>query len=159
MQFKMLWSRVVSMRHATERCLLLIVLILPGSGQAEAQPSSAPDPNAVMPRCRPEIDGQVYCKFGVVYECQVGGSMERRAGWRWKADILRACSVANPATVNRLSALPYDGYTPEQGDRPGVHWHLGVPCDSDEVGGHMSNGTMYVRPDNSRKSTSPDRCE
>ena len=147
------------MRRATKCFLLLTILILSVSGQAEDRPSSAPDANAAMPHCRPEIDGQVYCKFGVVYECQLSGSMERRSGWRWKADILRACSAPNPATVSRQSALPYDGYAPEQSDRPAVHGRPSVPCGSDGIASLMPDGTMHVHPDNSRRTNPGDRCD
>src|ERR1700693_2491477 len=86
--------------RALFRLLLLAISFLPVAGQA--QHVLSPNENSPMPRCGPPMDGQVYCKFGIIYECELIGpnSLERRTGWRWKADLLRACEVPEPAKTD-----------------------------------------------------------
>src|SRR5689334_13976342 len=73
--------------------LLLFGLFRPLAGQAQGADGSSPDVNSSMPLCSPQMEGQVYCKFGTVYECRPvePNSSQRGTGWHWKMDILRAC--------------------------------------------------------------------
>ena len=84
--------------------LLVTALVLPRAARADEPPEA----NGAMPRCGPLMDGQVYCKFGVIYECQLidPNSLERRTGWRWKADILRSCARESPATMDQKAGMP-----------------------------------------------------
>ena len=79
---------------------------------ARAQQETSPDLNSAMPRCGPPMDGQVFCKFGTIYECQLvdSNSLERRSGWRWKADILRTCLEPRRDMADRRHELP-PGFT------------------------------------------------
>ncbi|HBK06735.1 MAG TPA: hypothetical protein DDZ81_12835 [Acetobacteraceae bacterium] len=78
------------------RRLLFALLLTPVSGFAQTLSPLSPNANAPMPRCGPDLDGQTMCRFGVIYECVFisPNSMERRTGWRWKSDVLRACDPA-----------------------------------------------------------------
>jgi hypothetical protein len=70
------------------------------------------------------MDGQVFCKFGTIYECQFVDphSMERRTGWRWKTDILRSCAEPSSAGAVQENAVPPDyGYGPQQTNGHGAH--------------------------------------
>ena len=102
-----------------------------------------------MPRCSPQMDGQEYCKFGMIYECQLIGpnSMERRTGWRWKVDILRACAESSPAIVDQQSGPPPNvTFEPEQNSVPDAEGRQGG-SDAPVSRGTMSKpGTMYIRP-------------
>jgi hypothetical protein len=96
--------------HAVQRVLTRLLLLatvgLPVSGRTEELFTQSA--NASMPRCGPQADGQIYCEFGVLYECQLAGqnSLDRRTGWRWKADILRTCAEPAPTyTANRHYTL------------------------------------------------------
>src|SRR5258708_4237617 len=88
--------------------LLLAPLLRPPAAQAQDAAGSSPYANSQMPRCGPQMSGQVYCKFGTIYECQSIGpaSMERATGWQWKADILRSCDEPVPATTNQPNGPP-----------------------------------------------------
>jgi hypothetical protein len=87
------------------RRLLFALLLAPIPGRAQSLSPLSPNANARMPQCGPALDGQTMCRFGVIYECEFIGlnSMERRTGWRWKSDILRACDTT-PAPAD----LPSD---------------------------------------------------
>lgn len=127
------------------RLLLLATVGLPISGRTEELFTR--NANAAMPHCGPQSDGQIYCKFGVLYECQLTGqnSLDRRTGWRWKADILRTCAESAPAyTVNRHYSLSpevmcgpqrsdYDDRQNDQGDAGGA-------------GEGRHEREMYIRP-------------
>jgi hypothetical protein len=116
----------------------------PVAGQAEDV--SRPDENSTMPRCGPEMDGQVYCKFGALYECQLVGpnSMERRTGWRWKADILRACAAPSPAKTDNQIDSPEVPCSSEQTEH--AHDRRGGAGASTGADGGPREGTMYIRP-------------
>jgi hypothetical protein len=123
--------------------LLVVTLVLPRAGRAADEADNPSDGNSPMPRCGPAMDGQVYCKFGVVHECQLIGpnSMERRTGWRWKADILRGCQQDKPATVDHWGAVPpIVTYVPSYSDRPCP----GPGARSDDT---PAVGIMRVHPD------------
>jgi hypothetical protein len=98
------------------RRLLLCLFILVPLGVAQAQDGQfsapPPDPNTPMPPCGPKMDGQVMCKFGTLYECQYisPNSMERRTGWRWKGDIMRACATRDETVQQPSYSLP-NGFT------------------------------------------------
>lgn len=133
------------MRHSRVlfRLLLLITPFLPVAGQAEDV--SNPDENSTMPRCGPQMDGQVYCKFGIIYECELiaPNSMERRTGWRWKADLLRACSAQTPAETGPQNALPPEfTYAPNQSEYPDARRHQSGTAGTSA----RQPGTMYIRP-------------
>jgi hypothetical protein len=93
------------------RGFLFALLLAPIPGFAQSLSPLSPNANSPMPQCGPAMDGQVMCRFGVVYECALisQNAMERRAGWRWKSDVLRACDPA-PAPAD----LPGD----RQGGEP-----------------------------------------
>jgi hypothetical protein len=127
------------------RLLLLAAVAIPITGRAEDLPSQ--NANAAMPHCGPQLDGQVYCKFGVVYECQLSpqNSLDRRTGWRWKADILRTCAESAPANMDdrRYSLLPEvmcgsqrPNHDDQQGDRG----------DAGGGGEGLHEREMYIRP-------------
>lgn len=127
--------------------LLVVALVLPPAGRAADQADKSTDGNSPMPRCGPPTDGQVYCKFGVIYECQLidPNSMERRTGWRWKADILRSCPREKPAAVDQWGGVaPIVTYLPSYIDRPCTRPSLGS---EDKIDGTSSVGTMRVHPD------------
>src|ERR1700691_144171 len=73
-------ARSRAMRRVLIRVLLVTTPLLPMAGHAEDVSSQTV--NDQMPQCGPQMDGQVYCRFGVLYECQLIGanSMERRTG-------------------------------------------------------------------------------
>jgi hypothetical protein len=128
--------------------LLVLALVLPLTGHAADQQDNASDGNSSMPRCGPLMDGQVYCKFGVIYECQLidPNSLERRSGWRWKADILRDCPQERPATMD-FAAPPIVTYAPTFDARP-------CPRPLRNGGGPVARtdaapsvGTMRIHPD------------
>jgi hypothetical protein len=130
-------------KRVLTRLLLLVTAVVPIPGRT--QDLSSQNLNAAMPRCGPQSDGQVYCRFGVLYECQLIGqnSLDRRTGWRWKADILRTCEEPGPTdTDNRRYSLSPEvvcgSQRPDQGDRG----------DAGEAGEERDDGTMYIRPGN-----------
>jgi hypothetical protein len=134
-------------KRALIRLLLLAIPLLPIAGQAEDV--SDPNKNSAMPRCGPQMDGQVYCKFGIIYECQLIGSnsMERRTGWRWKSDLLRTCAQPSPAkTDDQIDLPPEVTYAPEQTDRPGSQGGRGSAGASSGIGGRPQGGTIYIHP-------------
>jgi hypothetical protein len=91
----------------------------------------------------------VYCKFGIIYECQLIGpnSLERRTGWRWKADLLRACAEPSPAKTEHRNDLPQEAiYAPEQTDHPDQTGGRDGAGTSPGVVGGPQGGTMYIRP-------------
>jgi hypothetical protein len=87
------------------RHMLLVMLLLPVAGQAQDVPRT--NGRNALPHCGPQMDGQVFCRFGTLYECQLisPNAMERRTGWRWKADILRACGEPSPAKIDERPYL------------------------------------------------------
>src|SRR5271165_3896929 len=115
------------------RLLLLAAVVVPIAGRTEDL--SSQNLNVAMPRCGPQLDGQVYCKFGVLYECQLtaSNSLDRRTGWRWKADILRTCAEPGPTNTNdrRYSLLPEVMCGPE---RPDHDDQPGDPGDAGRAG-------------------------
>jgi hypothetical protein len=125
--------------------LLVVALVLPLAGRAAEEADSSTDANSPIPRCGPLMDGQVYCKFGVVYECQLidPNSLERRTGWRWKPDILRGCPREKPATMD-LAAPPIVTYVPSYSDRPCPRPGASPAAKTDNG---SSVGTMRVHPD------------
>jgi hypothetical protein len=125
------------------RLVILVMPLLPVAGQAQ-DTSSEGD---TMPRCGPQMDGQVYCRFGTLYECQLisPNATERRTGWRWKVDILRACSEPSPAKTDE--SLSEIGCGPERTDLLGTQRSGGGARASGEAGGRSQEGTMYIRPD------------
>jgi hypothetical protein len=136
------------MHRTLTRLLLLATPLLPVAGQA--QDASNSNENDTMPRCGPQLDGQVYCKFGILYECQLisPNAMERRTGWRWKADILRACAEPNAAKTDDRHYLPPPEVVcgPERTDDPDAQGGRGHAGASGRAGGSRE-GTMYIRPD------------
>jgi hypothetical protein len=136
-----------SMKHTLIRLLLFATPCLPVAGHAGDV--SDPNMNSTMPRCGPQMDGQVYCKFGIIYECQLIGpnSLERRTGWRWKTDLLRACSVPSPAKTNQQNgSSPEVIYAPEQTDHPDAQGSRGDAGTPPGAGGSPQVGTMHIRP-------------
>jgi hypothetical protein len=134
------------------RLLLLAVPLLPVVGQAQ----DVSNDNDTMPHCGPQIDGQLYCKFGILYECQLvsPNAMERRTGWRWKADILRACAEPRPAKIDEGHYLlpPEGSCGRERADYPDARGGRGRAGASADAGGRSEKGTMYIRPDGCRPS-------
>jgi len=127
--------------------LLVAALVLPPAGRAADQADKSTDGNSPMPRCGPPMDGQVYCKFGVIYECQLidPNSMERRTGWRWKADILRSCPRERAASLDQWGAVPpIITYVPSYTDRPCRRPRGGQES---KIDSSSSVGTMRVHPD------------
>lgn len=105
-----------------------LLLLAPLPGYAQSLSPLSPEANARMPQCGPAMDGQTMCRFGVIYECELTSpaSMERRTGWRWKMDVLRACdTAAAPADLpgDGRKGLPPDfTYAPQtngQNTQPG----------------------------------------
>ena len=103
------------------RRLLFALLLLPLPALAQPLSPLSPEANARMPTCGPALDGQVMCRFGLVYECQYNSpaSMERRTGWRWQSDLLRGCDTA-PAPADlpeygRTALPPGFAYAPQLG--------------------------------------------
>jgi hypothetical protein len=136
-------------QRASRMWLLLVAMLLPGPGHAEDAPG--PDTNAAMPRCGPAMDGQVYCKFGVLYECQFfdPNSMERRTGWRWKADLLRACAAPAAPRHNEQPVVVPPGVFcgPERsGHGDGSNGRTN-PATAGQAGGAQQEGTMRIRPE------------
>jgi hypothetical protein len=126
------------------RLLLLATVVVPITGRTEDL--SSQNLNAAMPHCGPQSDGQVYCKFGVLYECQLTAqnSPDRRTGWRWKADILRTCEdpVAPNTDDRRYSLSPevmYGPHCPDHDDQQGDRGNAGGAGEGDIAG-------MYIRP-------------
>jgi hypothetical protein len=132
--------------------LLVVALVHPMTGHAAEEADSSTENNSPVPRCGPLMDGQVYCKFGVVYECQLidPNSLERRSGWRWKADILRACPREKPATTD-LAVPPIVTYSPSYDGRPCPRQSQNRTGPATRTDGASSVGTMHVHPD-------PDGC-
>jgi hypothetical protein len=137
------------------RCGVIVVsLVIPMTGRATDKVDRSPDSNSPLPRCGPPMDGQVSCKFGVIYECRLidPNSMERRTGWRWTADLLRGCPREVPVAADQPIALPpVVTYVPETGvsefgdgpcQRP-VQNGAGKSAKND---GTASVGMMRVRP-------------
>jgi hypothetical protein len=101
--------------------LYLTALLLPATVHPQDRAETSPDLNSAMPRCGPQLDGEVFCKFGTIYECELVSpmSLERRTGWRWKADLLRTCVEPSSAAIQDRTgtALPPDfTYSPQQSD-------------------------------------------
>ena len=142
------------MRLKTAFAALLLLALPPLAVTATAQDTADPNENGAMPRCGPPTDGQVYCKFGVIYECQHTdlNSLDRRTGWRWKADLLRACDTPSPVQSEERVYLP----PPEvdcgwqRSDRSSVRGG-GGGRGGGGVGpaarSRSPDGTMYIRPD------------
>lgn len=145
------YSGISGVRHnhvvqrVLTRFLLLAALGLPTLGRTEELFTE--NASAAMPHCGPQSDGQIFCKFGVLYECQLTGqnSLDRRTGWRWKADILRTCAEPAPTyTVNRHYSL-----SPEVMCGPQRPDHDDRQNDQGEVGGAgegRGEREMYIRP-------------
>jgi hypothetical protein len=92
---------------------LLVILLVGPAAQAEDAP--------LPPRCGPELDGQVICRFNTVYECQHVSpqSLERHTGWRWVADLLQACDrpLSAEASQGAPQQLPPGfTYAPQVGE-------------------------------------------
>ena len=113
------------------QCLLLLSFgLLLFSPDVHAQQETSPDLNSAMPRCGPPMDGQVFCKFGTIYECQFvdPNSHERRTGWRWKSDILRTCMEPRQENADRRHELPPGfTYAPQYNGNTGFQPGLDVP--------------------------------
>jgi hypothetical protein len=127
------------------RLLVLAAAVAPLVGRTED--FSGQNANAAMPHCGPQSDGQVYCKFGVVYECQLSGqnSLDRRTGWRWKADILRSCEEPAPTnTDNRRYSLSPELMCGPQ--RPDHYDQQGDRAEVGEAGEGSHAREMYIRP-------------
>lgn len=75
------------------RRLLFAMLPLPALALAQDFSPLSPNVNARLPPCGAAMDGQVMCRFGVVYECEFvsADGTEHRTGWRWTSDLLRGC--------------------------------------------------------------------
>jgi hypothetical protein len=135
-------------------CLpLLAGQLLPVAAQAADISELSPDANTAMPRCGPPMDGQVFCKFGIIYECQFvdPNSMERRTGWRWKADVLRGCAEPNPGadpggSDGQGGASPDIIYAPGQTNSPTAPHGQAGPGASAGTSGTAPGGTMHIRP-------------
>lgn len=128
------------------RPLVFAALLLPSFGYAQGDADLSPAANIVMPRCGPSMDGQVFCKFGTVYECQLfsPNSLERHTGWRWTADILRSCgSQATSGANQRDDDVIFDA--PEPGSQPGAGQRA-RPAAPPGWGQRGPGGTMYIRP-------------
>lgn len=80
------------------RRLMFALLLAPVPVLAQDLSPLSPNVNAPLPQCGPNMDGQVMCRFGVIYECEFIGpaTLERRTGWRWKSDLLRSCDPPRP---------------------------------------------------------------
>jgi hypothetical protein len=80
------------------RLLFTMLLLAPNAAYAQNLSPLSPNANAPSPRCGPDMDGQVMCHFGVIYECEYidPNSLEAHTGWRWHEDILRGCDTAPP---------------------------------------------------------------
>lgn len=119
------------------RRLLFALLLAPIPGFAQSLSPLSPNANSRMPQCGPAMDGQVMCRFGAVYECAFvsPNSMERRTGWRWKSDVLRACDPAPaPADLpsDRPGREPPDlTYAPQTNDYGSGAGQSGMPAKSD----------------------------
>jgi hypothetical protein len=138
--------------------LMAVLLVLPVAGRAANEADRSTTGNSSMPRCGPPMDGQVYCKFGIIYECQLisPNSMERRTGWRWTADLLRGCARDSPVTQDQPIALPQgEVYAPDSADdpcsmpgsMPGPRPVQNGARPTTRTNGAASAGTMLVRPD------------
>lgn len=101
------------------RQLVFALLLAPMPVLAQSLNPLSPDANVSLPPCGANMDGQVMCRFGVIYECEFTSpnSMERRTGWRWKPDLLRACetppSPADPYGDGRRNLPPDITYAPQ----------------------------------------------
>jgi hypothetical protein len=96
---------------------LLVTQLLSAAALAQDQQETSPELNSAMPRCGPAMDGQVFCKFGTIYECELvsPAAMERRTGWRWKADLLRSCAEPRRSGNEDRNVLPPGfTYAPQQ---------------------------------------------
>jgi hypothetical protein len=126
----------------------LLLAATPVLGHAQDVPGA--HENDTMPRCGPAMDGQVFCKSGTLYECQFvdPNSMERRTGWRWKADILRACGEPEPAEREYRPFVPPPQvlYPPERAEHSRSQARSGNEAPPAQAGGVGQGGTMYVRP-------------
>jgi hypothetical protein len=143
-------ARAGAGRSGLTGLLLVVALFLPLAGRAADEADSSPETNSPMPRCGPLMDGQVYCKFGVIYECQLidPNSMERRTGWRWKADILRSCPREKPATTDQPGiTLPNVTYDPSYTDRPCSRPSQNSAGPTGRTDNAPMVGTMRVHPD------------
>jgi hypothetical protein len=136
-------NRVV--QRVLARLLLLVTVVVPIKGRTEDL--SSQNLNAAMPHCGPQSDGHVYCKFGALYECQLIGqnSLDRRTGWRWKADILRTCAEPGPINTDnrRYSLSPEVVCGPR---RPDDDDQQGDRGDAGRAGERRHDRTMYIRP-------------
>lgn len=142
-------ARRDALRRALICLILLVTFLLPVAGRAEDV--SDPTVNDRGPRCGPAMDGRVYCKFGIVYECQLIGpnSLERRTGWRWKADLLRTCAEPSPVETGDRNDLPPEMAPcpldrPHHRDAQGGRSGAGDPPAS---GRNQQNGVMHITPD------------
>ena len=84
-------------------------------------PTALAEEPSLPPRCGPELDGQVVCRFNTIYECQYVSpqSLERRTGWRWVANLLQACDrpLAAEGSQGAPSQLPPGfSYAPQIGN-------------------------------------------
>ena len=133
------------LQRVLTRLLLLATVVVPITGRTEDL--SSQNVNAAMPHCGPQSDGQVSCKFGVLYECQLTGpnSLDRRTGWRWKADILRTCEEPGPINTDsrRYSLSPEVMCGPQRPDHDDQQGDRG---DAEGAGEGRHDGTMYIRP-------------
>ena len=69
-------------------------------------PAAMAEEGSLPPRCGPELDGQVICRFNTIYECQDVSpqSLERHTGWRWVPNLLQACD--KPASAEGSQGAP-----------------------------------------------------
>jgi hypothetical protein len=140
--------------------MLSAIILLPIASQAQEPAEPPAHIDRTMPRCGPQMDGQVFCQFGTVYECEFvsPNSMERRTGWRWKPDILRDCTEQPPATIDQHDDLPPETTNGlDQTDR-GRSADPGCSSSSNGSSAETQGRTMYIRPEGClRGSTSNHR--
>jgi hypothetical protein len=140
------WVRCTATPSGLRYLVFVTFLVLPIVGQATDSFDAPPEMNGKLPNCNPQMDGQVLCKFGTIYECELIGpnSMERRSGWRWRADVLRGCAEPSPATIDQQNSLPPDiTYLPRPTNQSGAQ------------GGQ--HGTMHIYPDGSPRPSNGSR--
>jgi hypothetical protein len=128
LQGAMRWVRGAPMQTSLMHLMFLAILLVPVAGQADESSEAASNMNGTMPRCGPQLDGRVFCESGTIYECELVGpnSMERRTGWRWKADVLRGCAEPTPAAIDQQDSLPPDiTYAPQQSSPSGARGSQG----------------------------------
>jgi hypothetical protein len=112
----------IAPRHAVRIVSILVLLLIMSLVSATSRAEDVPNPasNDPNPPCGPHMDGQVSCRFGILYECELisPNSLERRSGWHWKADLLRTCGETDRAKTDDPQDLP-----PEDSCGPGQPYH------------------------------------